>query len=99
MIVRGSLHKFYNVMVIEMNGDQYLHVMGHTSEFLQLVISKIKGKQEVLVNGKSFFSNELGQYGFFQAFHSCCLFDVYAASIFQIFGQTTFEQIWLVDRI
>ena len=57
-LVIGALHKIYNVLSIDFIGDQYFNIMGHTSEHLQQVISKVRLMTENIVNGKPLLGSE-----------------------------------------
>ena len=54
--VRGTLHKSFNVMSLDFNGESYQGIMGHTSEHLQYVTSQVKQSPENVINGKTLFN-------------------------------------------
>jgi hypothetical protein len=103
---KGSLHKFNSVCAVHLVDELYKNVGAFTLEHLAAVILQVKGELSNL-NSKPLFSvlkidAKAGTYeirgDFYENYLSCTLIYGFSNLYLGIFGNTTFDNIWLIDR-
>jgi hypothetical protein len=105
--LKGSLHKFINIPMLSLSDETYMDIGAFTVEHLKEVIYKVKGeftyfkdKPELILSQVDPYNNNIVQITepFFLNCLSNTLIYNYGGFLMSIGGDTTFENIWLIDR-
>ncbi|TNV88034.1 hypothetical protein FGO68_gene5294 [Halteria grandinella] len=103
---KGSLHKFNSVAVVHFVDESYANIGGFTREHLALMIMKVKG-QDTTLDAKPLFKmteidTSLAYYDIKGAIYtnylSCTLIYGFSNMHLGIYGNSTFDNIWLIDK-